>query len=208
MGVIGIIDYGAGNLHSVKGALDLLGIMNFVSRDKADLEKADGLILPGVGAFPSAMALLGEAGLTGFIKEQSEKKPLLGICLGMQMLLSVGHEFCDCEGLGLIPGEVKMLSAYEKDSRFKIPHMGWNILDYDRGDPLFAGIDEPIYTYFVHSFKAVPDDPDDISASTRYGEQITAAVHRKDGYVWGTQFHPEKSGEKGLMMLKNFASLS
>ena len=202
---IGIIDYGAGNLHSVKGALDLLGEGNFVSRDPSELEKADSLILPGVGAFPAAMELLKNAGLAGFIVKQAETKPLLGICLGMQLLLSLGHEFRDCEGLGLIPGEVKMLTAYESDSRFKIPHMGWNILEYNRNDPLFSGIGEPIYTYFVHSFKAVPDDPADVAASTRYGEPITAAVHR--GNVWGTQFHPEKSGEKGLMMLKNFAAI-
>ena len=203
---IGIIDYGAGNLHSVKGALDLLGENSFVSSDICELGKADSLILPGVGAFPAAMELLSGAGLTSFIKDQSKLKPLLGICLGMQMLLSTGHEFHDCEGLGLIPGEVNMLSAYENDIRFKIPHMGWNILEYNADDPLFMGIGEPIYAYFVHSFKAVPDDPADIASSTRYGEQITAAVHR--GNIWGTQFHPEKSGDKGLMMLKNFASLT
>ncbi|MCR5262418.1 MAG: imidazole glycerol phosphate synthase subunit HisH [Clostridiales bacterium] len=206
MSLIGIIDYGAGNLHSVKGALDLLGVPNFLSRDCGELEKADSLILPGVGAFPAAMDLLKESGLVDFIKAEAGKKPLLGICLGMQMLLSRSYEFRLCGGLDLIPGSVVELSAYKDDPRFKIPHMGWNILEYSKDDPLFSGIEEPVYAYFVHSFKAVPDNGSDIAASTRYGEPITAAVHK--GNVWGTQFHPEKSGEKGLMMLKNFASLT
>lgn len=205
MSRIGIIDYGAGNLHSVAGALKQLGVSFVVSGDREELDSADALILPGVGAFPAAMEKLGSLGLVDFIRASAERKPLLGICLGMQLLLSMSHEFSDTEGLGLLPGEVARLSAADCDSRFKIPHMGWDLISPDMSDPLMKGLGSSAYVYFVHSFKAVPDDESDISAFCRYGEPIASVIHR--GNVWGTQFHPEKSGERGMKILKNFCSM-
>ncbi len=203
---IGIIDYGMGNLRSVANALRYLGIGCFISGDRNELVRADGLILPGVGAFPDAMAALGSSGLDSFIKEQTETKPLLGICLGMQLLFETGYEVSVCKGLGLIPGEVVKLSAYKKDRQFKIPHMGWNRLDILKPDcPLLAGQRTDPYVYFVHSFKAVPENRDDIAAVCEYGEEVCAAVAR--GNVFGTQFHPEKSEKTGLRMLEAFSEL-
>lgn len=198
--MIAIVDYGAGNIFSVKNALDFLGIENKLTSDKSDLEAADRIILPGVGAFPAAMEMLGKSGLIETIKQQAAKKPLLGICLGMQLLFDKSYEFEECEGLGLINGYVDRID----EPGLVIPHMGWNKLVYNHDCPLFAGLDES-YVYFVHSYKAFCEDAS-LFAYCEYGHKVSAVVG--DGkYVFGTQFHPEKSGEAGLKMLRNFSEL-
>mgnify|MGYP000799469280 CR=1 FL=1 len=152
--MIAVIDYGAGNIFSVKNALDYLGFDSLLTNKKEDIEKADGLILPGVGAFPSAMKMLEQSGLTETIKTESKKKPFLGICLGMQLIFQKGYEFEECDGLGLIPGSVRKME--EKD--LIIPHMGWNKLEVLNDCPLLAGLDDNSYVYFVHSYKAECED--------------------------------------------------
>ncbi len=198
--MIAIIDYGAGNIFSVKNALDHLGVECELTSDKQRIESADKLILPGVGAFPAAMEMLAASGLADTIREQSKQKPLLGICLGMQLLFDKSYEFKECEGLGLIKGYVDKID----DEGLVIPHMGWNKLVYNHDCPLFSGLDED-YVYFVHSYKAFCDDKN-LYAYCTYGSRVTAVAG--DGkYVYGTQFHPEKSGSVGLKMLENFAGL-
>lgn len=201
--MIAIIDYGAGNIFSVKNALDYLGIENKLTKDKEEIKNAKGIILPGVGAFPWAMKKLNESGLVDLIKEQSTVKPFLGICLGMQLIFEKGFEFEECDGLGLIKGEVVKME--EKDLVF--PHMGWNKLEYNNKNcPLIEGLSDEEYVYFVHSYKAVCSENNIVAYST-YGSKVPALV--SDGkYVFGAQFHPEKSGETGLEILKNFAVLS
>ena len=198
--MIAIIDYGAGNLFSVKNALDFIGAESCITAKAEELAKADGLILPGVGAFPDAMKRLTATGLVPVIREQAQKKPLLGICLGMQMLFEKGHEFETCDGLGLIPGYVRLIEA----AGLKIPHMGWNDLTVLNPCELVADVKEGDYVYFVHSYRADTAD-ENISCYTVYGERIPALVHR--GMVYGAQFHPEKSGAVGIQMLRNFARL-
>ncbi|WP_368233950.1 imidazole glycerol phosphate synthase subunit HisH [Anaerotruncus rubiinfantis] len=198
--MIAIIDYGAGNLFSVKNVLDFIGAESCITAKAEELAKADGLILPGVGAFPDAMKRLTATGLVPVIREQAQKKPLLGICLGMQMLFEKGHEFETCDGLGLIPGDVRLIEA----AGLKIPHMGWNDLTVLNPCELVADVKEGDYVYFVHSYRADTAD-ENISCYTVYGEHIPALVHR--GMVYGAQFHPEKSGAVGIQMLRNFARL-
>ena len=196
-----IVDYGAGNIFSVKNALDYLGLDCKLTSDAADLEAADRIILPGVGAFPSAMKSLESTGLITTLKEQAKKKPFLGICLGMQMLFEKGYEFEECDGLGLIKGEVKRI---ESDT-LVVPHMGWNKLEYLHDCPLLNGLGQEEYVYFVHSYKAFCNDGN-ISAWCEYGGKVPALV--TDGaYVYGAQFHPEKSGRAGLRILQNFGGL-
>ena len=193
-----IIDYGAGNLFSVKNALDYLGIENKVTKNAEDLRAADRLILPGVGAFPDAMRMLRESGLVEVIKEEVQKKPLLGICLGMQMLFEKGYEFEETDGLGLIKGSVKLMTP----ENLPIPHIGWNELELNKPCKLLEKGGE--YVYFVHSYAA--DCPsENVAAYCDYGMKIPALVF--NGNVYGAQFHPEKSGDTGLEMLKKFAKL-
>lgn len=199
--MIAIIDYGAGNLFSVKNALDFLGIESQVTADPAALERADGLILPGVGAFPDAMAMLEQSGLVRVIREQAQKKPMLGICLGMQLLFETGYEFRETPGLGLIPGKVVKIDG----GGLKIPHMGWNELKIPSPCPLTADTREGDSVYFVHSYRADTEDRY-ISCYTDYNEKIPALVRL--GNLYGAQFHPEKSGAVGLAMLKNFAEVA
>ncbi|MDR3551754.1 MAG: imidazole glycerol phosphate synthase subunit HisH [Clostridia bacterium] len=199
--MIAIIDYNAGNLFSVKNALDYLDIDNEVTGEAARLDRADALILPGVGAFPDAMRQLDKAGLVGEIRRQAKKKPLLGICLGMQLLFEKGYEFEECEGLGLIKGEVRKIDA----GGLKIPHMGWNSLRFLNPCPLLDGVGEGSYTYFVHSYMACTGD-ENIAAYTEYHVRIPALV--MNGGVYGAQYHPEKSSRIGLAMLKNFWRLA
>lgn len=199
--MIAIIDYGAGNLFSVKNALDYLQVEHKITADPAELATADGLILPGVGAFRDAMTMLNDSGFTPVIKEQvAAGKPLLGICLGMQMLFDKGYEFGETDGLGLIPGCVQRIDG----GGLKIPHMGWNDLTVLHDCPLSADLADGDYVYFVHSFRAETSD-DYISCYTMYNEKIPALVYR--GSVYGAQFHPEKSGQVGMGILKNFAKL-
>lgn len=198
--MIAVIDYGAGNLFSVKNALDYLGLESIVTNKADDLIKADRIILPGVGAFPDAMRMLSETGLIATIKEQAEKKPLLGICLGMQMLFEKGYEFGETEGLGFIKGSVKLMTP----DNLVVPQMGWNELIMNKECPILKGLGEKPYVYFVHSY-AAECSSEDVAAYTDYGGRVTACVMK--GNVYGCQFHPEKSGEAGLQILRNFASL-
>lgn len=200
--MIAVIDYGAGNLFSVCNALSYLNIPHEVTKDAAVIDRADAVILPGVGAFPAAMESLRATGLIENIKQNAQKKPFLGICLGMQMLFEKSDEMGDCEGLSLIAGEVRHIPS----KKVIIPHMGWNELVITQDCPMLKGIETPLYTYFVHSYQAFCAD-ENIAAYCEYDGKIPALV--TDGkYVFGAQFHPEKSGEKGLMMLRNFEEMA
>ncbi|MBP6492127.1 MAG: imidazole glycerol phosphate synthase subunit HisH [Clostridia bacterium] len=198
--MIGIIDYGAGNLFSLKNALDFLGLKNIITSSADEIKDADQLILPGVGAFPDAMKMLECSGLTQTIIEESAKKPLLGICLGMQLLFEYGYEFEKVKGLGLIPGEVNHIVA----PGLKIPHMGWSDVLIENQCELSKGINPGDRFYYVHSYKAVTDKKY-VSVYSEYGEYIPGLVFKDK--VYGTQFHPEKSGEIGLKILRNFGGL-
>ncbi len=198
--MIAIIDYGAGNLFSVKNSLDFLGIEAKITGDKAEIKAADRLILPGVGAFPMAMEMLNKSGLSELIKEEAAKKPLLGICLGMQLLFDSGEEFGETAGLGLISGKVVQIP----DMGLLIPHMGWNKLGLNATNPYIDGFGGGEYMYFVHSFYAECDEKYVLSYCD-YGVKIPALVG--DGFVFGAQFHPEKSGDKGLELFKKFAEI-
>ncbi len=200
--MIAVIDYGAGNLFSVCNALKYLNIAHEVTKDADVIDRADAVILPGVGAFPAAMESLHATGLVDTIKQNAAKKPLLGICLGMQMLFDRSDENGDCDGLGLISGEVHRIPS----KRVIIPHMGWNELVITQESPLLSNIEKPVFTYFVHSYQAFCDDKN-IIAYCEYDGRIPALV--TDGkFVFGAQYHPEKSGEKGLQMLRNFEELA
>lgn len=199
--MITIIDYGAGNLFSVQNALNFLGVENNISSKVEDIVSADKLILPGVGAFPDAMKMLDEAGLTEVIKEQAKKKPLMGICLGMQMLFDKSYEFGETEGLGLIPGTVELMHPVND---LVIPHIGWNSLEKNEPCKLLESVNDGDYVYFVHSYAAVTDSKN-VAAYCDYGMKVPALV--MSGNVYGCQFHPEKSGKTGLRILKTFASL-
>lgn len=198
--MIAIIDYGAGNLFSVKNALDFLKIENCIAKETETIRQADAMILPGVGAFPDAMEMLERKGMVPVIREEAERKPILGICLGMQLLFESSSEFRSTQGLGLIPGNVVKIDSHG----LKIPHMGWNDLKVLHPCAMTGEMEEGTYMYFVHSFRADTEE-ENISCYTEYGEKIPALVHR--GFVYGAQYHPEKSGEAGLKMLKNFAKL-
>ena len=199
--MIAIIDYGAGNLFSVKNALDYLHIETMITANPADLNAADGLILPGVGAFRDAMTMLNNSGFTEAIKQQAAAgKPLLGICLGMQMLFEKGYEFGETDGLGLIPGCVQLIDG----GGLKIPHMGWNDLTVLHDCAISEGVQDGDYVYFVHSYRAETND-DYISCYTTYNEKIPGLVFHNN--IYGAQFHPEKSGQVGMTILKNFAKL-
>lgn len=197
---IAIVDYGAGNLFSVENALDFLQIPWIVTAAPQAIRDADGVILPGVGAFPDAMERLRSTGLEDTLREEAVKKPFLGICLGMQMLFETGFEFQQTRGLGLIPGTVEHL----RTTTLKIPHMGWNSLHIHHACPLTQRLREGDYVYFVHSFCANTDE-EYVSLSTQYGQMVPALVNR--GTVYGAQFHPEKSGEVGLGILRCFYGL-
>lgn len=199
--MIAIVDYGAGNIFSVMNALEYLQIPAELTADPARIREADAVILPGVGAFPDAMRMLDATGLTPVLKEEAEKKPFLGICLGMQMLFEKGWEFEETAGLGLIPGEIVKIP----DTGLKIPHMGWNELELHGSCPFLAGVEAGDSVYFVHSYMA-QTSAEYIAASCGYGVEIPALVRR--GNIYGAQFHPEKSGAVGLRMLQNFDRLS
>lgn len=201
MSYIAIVDYGAGNLMSVHNSLDFLGYENKIAASPAVIERAAGVILPGVGAFPDAMDALHASGLTDAVLEAAREKPFLGICLGMQMLFEESDEVRPCKGLGLLPGRIERIGT-----SLKLPQIGWNALDILRPNAMTEGVQQGDYVYFVHSFMAVPAEEGDLAAVTDYGARVPAMVAR--GNLFGCQFHPEKSGKVGLAMLKNFAKLT
>lgn len=201
MGRIAIIDYGVGNLKSVSNALRYLGFESCVTADPRELDQAGGVILPGVGAFPDAADKLRASGLDRAVLEQGRKKPVLGICLGMQLLLDRGEEVRPCAGLGVVRGVCAKIPTREK-----LPQIGWNTLTFFHDSPLFRGLEQGVSVYFVHSFSAQETDGTQVIATTDYGATVTAAV--QNGNFFGCQFHPEKSGEVGLQILRNFADLS
>ncbi|MCZ7527700.1 MAG: imidazole glycerol phosphate synthase subunit HisH [Acidimicrobiia bacterium] len=203
---VAVVDYGLNNLDSVCRALEECGAAAFVTDSPADVERADRIVLPGVGAFPDAMANLRERGLVDALTEevQGHGAPFLGICLGMQLLATRSHEVAATDGLGWIPGEVRRLEPTAADRR--VPHMGWNEVDPVGTADLFAGIAPRSDFYFVHSFRLCCDDDADVLATTPYCGGFTSAVHR--GSVFGVQFHPEKSQAHGFELLRNFLEWS
>ena len=199
-----IIDYGVGNLFSLVSSLKKIGEEAIVSSDKDIILQADRIILPGVGAFGDAITKLNESGLSDIIMEEVSKgKLLLGICLGMQLLFERSFEYGENKGLGLIKGEIRALSEVIPNN-LKIPHMGWNGLHFKKKSPVFDGLTEDDEVYFVHSFAGFYCE-ESLIATAEYSVEVTAAVNDKN--VYGVQFHPEKSGEKGLEILKNFCRL-
>lgn len=202
--MIAIVDYGVGNLFSLRSSLAKLGLEAVVTADPEVLRKADRLILPGVGAFADAMAKLEATGLVPVLQEEAKTKPLLGICLGMQLLFERSYEYGTHAGLGLIPGEVCPLEPDLTDKSLKVPQIGWNALHIVRDDPLFRYIQEGEYVYYVHSYYAKHCAESTLAVS-EYSIPVTGAV--RCGKVYGTQFHPEKSGDTGLRILKAFAEL-
>jgi len=200
--MVGIIDYGVGNLFSLCSSFKAIGQDAFVSGDPAQLEKADRLVLPGVGAFEDAAKKLRASGLDAFVRQQAAAgKPLLGICLGMQMLFEKSYEYGEHKGLGLLKGSVVPMEG-KLPADLKIPHMGWNALEVKQGRLLRHA--EGQYVYFVHSFYA-DGCKESLSAVTEYGIPITAAVEQ--GNIFGCQFHPEKSGNVGLSILRSFCEV-
>lgn len=200
MHMIALIDYDAGNMRSVEKALIHLGEKPIVTRDREKILSADRIILPGVGSFGDAMENLEKFGLPDILKEAVDSGiPLLGICLGMQVLFEESEESKGVKGLGFLKGKILRIPA--KDG-LKIPHMGWNSLEYPREGRLFQDIPEHSYVYFVHSYYLKAEDEDIVTATADYGVKIHASVER--GNIFGCQFHPEKSGEIGLQILKNF----
>lgn len=205
--MIGIIDYGMGNLYSVSKALERMDAPHMISSEQEVLAKSDSLILPGVGSFRDAMAILKETKLDVFIQQEVARgKSLLGICLGMQLLYGESEENGVTEGLDLLEGRVVRFSGMtEKGGSYKVPHMGWNKLNFHRESPLLAGLAED-FVYFVHSYYVTGFASDELLASSSYDVQVPAVVGK--GNVFGTQFHPEKSSSAGLAILKNFVSLT
>jgi glutamine amidotransferase len=197
---VGVIDYGMGNRRSVQKALEHVGARAEITRDPDELKRCDALVLPGVGAFPLAMRRLNELGLASLLR--SEAKPLLGICLGMQLLFERSEELEPADGLGLIPGEVTRLDT----GGLRVPHIGWNEVRFERPSPLTARLPESgCPFYHVHSYAARPRHAQDLIGTTGYGERFATIVGR--GSIYGVQFHPEKSSAHGLAMLASFVGL-
>ena len=206
--MIAIVDYGAGNLRSVQKALQFIGAPCEITGDARKIATAPGVILPGVGSFGDCMENLRKRALVEPVRAAAReamagKRPFLGICLGLQLLFESSQESPGVEGLAVLPGRVKKLPF---DPGLKVPHMGWNSISLRRHDGVFADIPEHSYFYFVHSFCVRAQEPSDVAAQSEYGMAFDAAVMR--GLLAATQFHPEKSGETGLRLLKNFLELS
>ena len=201
--MLAILDYGIGNLFSLRSSLRSLGVETVITKEEALISAADHIILPGVGAFRDAAKKLAGAGMDRLVKAEAAKgKPLLGICLGMQLLFEKSYEYGEYQGLGLLSGHIAPMEGFVP-SGLKLPQMGWNRLHLIAPDhPLFQYIREGDYVYFVHSYYAA-DCAESLIAETEYGVPVTAAVAK--GNVWGTQFHPEKSGATGLAILRAFA---
>ncbi|MGN0535011.1 MAG: imidazole glycerol phosphate synthase subunit HisH [Eubacterium sp.] len=197
--MIAIIDYGAGNLSSVKKALDYLGAESEITQDGDKILSSSHIILPGVGSFADAMASMEERGLVEVVKEAAETKRFLGICLGLQLLFESSEESPGVKGLGILPGKIVTIP---KSDGLKVPHMGWNSVSLKQKDGIFSGIDDESYFYFVHSYYLKGAGEDTVAAVTQYGTEIECAVQR--GKLAAVQFHPEKSSSAGLKLLKNF----
>ena len=200
--MIAIIDYGAGNLNSVSKALKKIGADSIITSDSDIIKTASAMILPGVGSFGAAMMNIKERGLDQTIKECiASGHPILGICLGMQLLFDRSYEDGLWEGLGLIGGDIIKF----EDQSLKIPHMGWNQLILNRESEISSGIDSGEYVYFVHSYYAIPNNENDVIFYTEYGTKVPAVVQK--GLIVGMQFHPEKSADTGMKLLENFIEL-
>ena len=198
--MVSIIDYGAGNLMSVKKALDFIGAESEITADKDKIKNASHVILPGVGSFGDAMASMAERGLVDTVREAAlSGKPFLGICLGLQLLFAESDESPAVPGLGVLDGKISLIP---KNDGLKVPHMGWNSVEIKQNLGIFKGIPNGSYFYFVHSFYLNGANADEVAGTTQYGTEIQCAVEK--GNLCATQFHPEKSGEIGLMLLKNF----
>lgn len=205
--MIAIIDYNVGNLHNLKNALDYQGLPNRIVREAHELDGADHIILPGVGAFKPAMERLREAGMEPVVRELvASGVPFLGVCVGLQLLFDESDEDGLHEGLGLLRGRIVRFKGRDaQGGALKVPQIGWNQVAWQHPDPLVEGIADQSYFYFVHSYYALPNDPADALGVADYGERFAAVV--RHGNVWGVQFHPEKSQNAGLRLLKNFAAL-
>lgn len=201
--MIAIIDYGAGNLQSVKKAFDFIGAESVITDNPEIINACDRILLPGVGSFGDAMDSMHKSGLVETVKQNAlSGKPFLGICLGLQLLFEASEESPGVKGLGIFKGKIKKFST---DMGLKIPHIGWNSLEIKQKDTLFKNVPENSYVYFVHSYYLHAEDEEDVATVTNYGIDFHSAVGKNN--VFATQFHPEKSGDVGLQILKNFASM-
>lgn len=201
--MIAIIDYGAGNLQSVKKALDFIGVESVITDDPETINACDKILLPGVGSFGDAMASMKEKNLVETVKQNAlSGKPFLGICLGLQLLFEESEESPGVKGLGIFKGKIR---KFPVDMGLKIPHIGWNSISIKQNDTIFKNIQENAYVYFVHSYYLEAEEPDTVAAVTNYGIDFHSAVGKNN--IFATQFHPEKSGDVGLQILKNFASM-
>ena len=203
--MIAIIDYGAGNLQSVKKALDYLGEPNLITAKSSEIEAADALILPGVGSFGDAMQSLTDSGLLETVRAAAlSDTPFLGICLGLQLLFPESEESKGVKGLGVLPGKI---IKFPGDMGLKIPRIGWNSINIREGCKLYAGVPQNAYVYFVHSYYLQAADPEVVAATAEYGVTFHASVADEAHRLYATQFHPEKSGAVGLRILRNFAAM-
>ena len=201
--MIAIIDYGAGNLQSVKKAFDFIGAESVITDNPEIINACDRILLPGVGSFGDAMDSMAKSGLVETVKQNAlSGKPFLGICLGLQLLFEESEESPGVKGLGIFKGKIKKFSS---DMGLKIPHIGWNSLEIKQKDGIFKNIPENSYVYFVHSYYLHAEDKNDIATVTKYGIDFHSAVGKNN--IFATQFHPEKSGDVGLQVLRNFASM-
>lgn len=203
--MIAIIDYGAGNLQSVKKALDYLGEPNLITAKSSEIEAADALVLPGVGSFGDAMQSLTNSGLLETVRAAAlSDTPFLGICLGLQLLFPESEESPGVKGLGVLPGKI---IKFPGDMGLKIPQIGWNSINIREGCKLYAGVPQNAYVYFVHSYYLQAEDPEVVAATAEYGVTFHASVADEAHRLYATQFHPEKSGAVGLRILRNFAAM-
>ena len=203
--MIAVIDYGVGNLFSLKSSLDYTGLENIFTNSESEIRKADALILPGVGAFRDAIDILNKTGLGTIVKEEAENgKKILGICLGMQLLFDKSYEYGEYKGLGLINGNIVSMKDNLKNKKLKVPHMGWNSLKFLKDDTILKYINEGEYVYYVHSYYA-ENCNDSVIACSDYDIKIPGIV--KNNNIYGIQFHPEKSGKTGLNILKAFGEM-
>jgi glutamine amidotransferase len=200
--LIAIVDYGMGNRRSVEKALQRVGARTHITRDPAELRAADGLLLPGVGAFPAAMRTIGELGLDDVLRERAAAgTPLFGSCMGMQVLFDASEEHGGADGLGILRGTVRRLDA----PGLNLPHIGWSAVSWTRSSQLNEGLPDPSYLYHVHTFAPQPDDDEVVLGSAEYGERFATVVGH--GNVFGAQSHPEKSSAHGLALLRNFTTI-